>query len=138
MAEDLRPAPPDGIPTKSVSKDDIFNARLDKLVASVETLATRFDGLDAWRAEVDLRATRNSARVSQVNQVDLLHEAQLAREKAAREDLAKKVDMLDLKTDAQTVLLKKLLEFTEKPVIKLICTAIGAAALSWLAAKGYR
>jgi len=88
---------------------------------------------------------------SHPSQMDLEHEAKLAmalvalaEEKAKREKLesesATKADLerVELKTDAQTQILQQLLKLTEKPVVKLIATAVGTAVLTWLTARGLR
>ena len=101
-------------------------------------LKDRVGILEAAKVETENRASRNSAGVRGLSSANLEQDAQLLQEKTAREDLAVKVDALDTKTDAQTLILKELLKLTEKPVVKLIATALGSAILSWLAAKGLR
>lgn len=116
---------------KIVTEGIEANVRLDR----VETRLTQAEG------RVDLlegRAGKTSMRVGTASQVDLDHAAQLAQERFAREALASKLAAVEVKTDAQTLLLQQIVKLTEKPLVKLIATAIGTAFLGWMAAKGLK
>ena len=94
--------------------------------------------LETHRNDMDARANRTSARVQQASDVDLEQAAQLAHERTAREALAAEVAAIKAETTTQTQLLSQLLKLTEKPVVKLIATAVGTAILTWLSARGLR
>ncbi len=53
-------------------------------------------------------------------------------------NLATQVAELATKTDAQTAILQQLVKLTEKPVVKLVATALGTAILTYLSAKGLK
>ncbi len=114
------------------------NANIDLVSTDLSIVKDRVAIIESWKNDSETRMTRTSGRVTQASQVDMEQAAQLAQERAARESLAAEVASIKAETSSQTLLLAQLLKLTEKPVVKLVATAIGSAALSWLAAKGYR
>lgn len=79
-----------------------------------------------------------SMRTRQLSDADDEHHALLAHEKEAREALAKKVDAIDLKTDAQTVLLQQIVGVTKNKMVRQVAQAVGVAILTYLGMKGLR
>lgn len=101
-------------------------------------LKQRVSIMEGLRSSDEARLQNNSIRAKQASVVDLAHEAQLAQERMSREALAVKVEALDGKQDAQLALLQQLVKLTEKPVVKLVFTAIGTAILGYLSARGLK
>jgi len=118
--------------TRSV-KSGIAEVRADVALVSNDLglLKTRVSIMEGLRTEDDLRASKYSGGIKNLSQSDEGQNMQIA-------SLAVKVDELAGKTDAQTLILGQLLKLTEKPVVKLIATAVGTAILTWLTAKGLR
>ena len=112
------------------------NANIDLVSTDLSIVKDRVAIIESWKNDSETRMTRTSGRVQQASQVDLEQAAQLAQERAARESLAIEVAAIKAETSTQTLLLAQLLKLTEKPVVKLVLTAVGSAVLSWLAAKG--
>lgn len=94
--------------------------------------------IETWKNDQDARTTRTSAGVRGLSLTDAEQQAQLGQERAAREDLSRRVDSLDAKQDIQLQLLQRLVKLTEKPVVKLVATAIGTAILGYLSARGLK
>ena len=116
----------------------LTNANIEIVSNDVGVLKDRVTILESRRNDDDARASKHSGGVRALSQTDLAHDAQLAQERLAREALASKVDKMATETSQQTLLLAQLLKLTEKPVVKLIATAIGTAVLTWLSARGLR
>lgn len=116
----------------------LTNANIEIVSNDVGVLKDRVAIIESWKNDSESRMTRTSGRVQQASQVDLEQAAQLAQERAAREALASEVAAIKAETSTQTLLLSQLLKLTEKPVVKLVLTAVGSAVLSWAAAKGIR
>ena len=114
------------------------NANLDLVSGDLSTVKAEVRSLQSWRGEQEARLNNNSIRARQASQVDMEQASQLAQERSNREELAKRVDAIDAKQDVQIALLDKLVKLTEKPVVKLVATAIGTAILTWLSARGLR
>ncbi|HXG69976.1 MAG TPA: hypothetical protein VNJ04_05105 [Gemmatimonadaceae bacterium] len=114
------------------------NANIDLLSGDLTSVKAEVRAIQTWKGEQEARSTRTSHRVQQVSDADLEQSAQLAQERSAREALATKVGDLDHKQDVQLALLKQLVKLTEKPVVKLVATAIGTAILGYLSARGLR
>jgi len=75
---------------------------------------------------------------STTSQMDLEHDAQLAQERAAREDLAAKVDVLTETQQTQLAILSRLDKITSNPLVKTILTILGTAFATWAASKGLK
>ena len=95
--------------------------------------------------EVDARASRASTGVRVLSQTDQAHDAQLAQERASREELAKKTDSIASEVatlrqtnDVQLAILSRLDSITSNPIVKTLAAMIATAAMTWLAAKGIR
>ena len=114
------------------------NANIEVVSSALDVVKERVHVIESWKVDQDARLQNNSMRAKQASVVDLAHEAQLAQERTAREALALKVQQLDGKQDVQLALLQQLVKLGEKPVVKLLFTAVGTAILTWLSAKGLR
>lgn len=114
------------------------NANIDLLSGDLTTVKAEVRAIQTWKGEQEARANSNSMRARQPSQFDMEAAAQLADERVARETLSAKVDALDGKQDVQLELLNTLVKLTEKPVVKLVFTAIGTAVLGYLTARGLR
>lgn len=108
---------------------------VDTVKERIGTLEERTNAIDGWRKN-------NSERVrglaEQTSEHDLTHDAKIASEIVARQALEMKVDGLVAATSAQTAILQRIERLASNPIVKQAATAIGAAILTWLAAKGYR
>ena len=89
-------------------------------------------------ADGEERAARTSARVQGSSVVDLEHESQLAQERAAREELAAKVDALTASQTLQLAILGRLDKVATNPHVKLILAVLATAMMSWAASKGLK
>lgn len=77
------------------------------------------------------------------SQVSMESEAQLAQERAAREELAAKVDALalghaalDSKQDMQLAILGRLDKVASNPLVKTVAAMLATALVTWLASHG--
>ena len=84
-----------------------------------------------------------SMRVREASNADLTHEAQLAQERAAREELAVKAEELAAKVDAlahtnetQLAILGRLDAVTRNPLVKTLGAMLATAVITWLATHG--
>lgn len=114
------------------------DARLDGIETTVDNLVSdgkasnlRMTTLEVKFDEYDKRANTNSMRAKQSSEVDLKHEADIAAEKKAREELAAKLADIEKKTDVQTVMLTKAFSLTKDPRV----VAVAAFFYFWL--RGY-
>jgi hypothetical protein len=87
---------------------------------------------------LETERTKLSGGVRQLSNADLSKDAIISQLSKKVDDLATTVVTIDAKTDLQTDLLNKLVKLTEKPVVKLVATAIGTAILGYLSAKGLK
>ncbi|MBA2683258.1 MAG: hypothetical protein H0U66_02030 [Gemmatimonadaceae bacterium] len=117
-----------------------LTADVELVSSDLSIVKSRVTILESYKNDADARATRTSARVQQASQVDLEQASQLARERAAREALAKRVADLAEETDRQTVMLTSLTTMATKlaanPYIKQLSVALLAALTGYLA-KGH-
>lgn len=170
MENDRKDGPPPQPTTKELSKEEItsallrdlaknvkegfahVNATLDTLVEDAKITNQRLGLVERRQDDFDARLVRNSERARGSSEIDKEQAAQLAQERAAREDLAKKVDTLETKatnlevkaatletkTDAQTVILKKVDAALDSPTAKRLGQAFAGLALAAvLAATAY-
>lgn len=77
-----------------------------------------------------------SMRVADASKADLEHEAQLAQERAAREELAAKVDALAKTNEVQLAILARLDHVAKNPLVKTLAAMLATAAITWLASHG--
>ena len=87
-------------------------------------------------ALLETERTKHSGGLRGLSTSNAEQDAQLAQERMAREALAAEVAAIKAETSTQTLLLGQLLKLGEKPVVKLIATAVGTAILTWLSTKG--
>lgn len=154
MSDDVKPPEK---PTQPLPKEEIQAGLLNKLVGAVNDIK---DGVNSLRADVgmisndlgivkdrvslverratDLEEARrlNSLRARSQSEVDQEHDAQLVQERAARESLAKKVDEIERKTDAQTAILERLDRVASNPTVKALAHIIATGIAAYLATKG--
>lgn len=109
----LRKVADDGVET---------NTRLARVEVRVEAAERSVGDLEG-------RIGRTSTRVREASQVDLAHDAQLAQERAAREELAAKVDKL-------LSIGERMEKVTKNPTVKVLGGMLATAALTWLASHG--
>lgn len=162
MENDRKDGPPPQPTTKELPKDEITsallrdlaktmkegfaqtNATLDTLVEDAKLTNQRLTLVEKRQDDFDTRMVRNSDRARGSSKIDEEQAAQLAQERAAREELAKKVDTLETKatnleakaatletkTDAQTVILKKVDAALDSPTVKRMGQAFGGLAIA--------
>lgn len=174
MENDRKDGPPPQPTTKELPKDEItsallrdlaknvregfahVNATLDTLVEDAKITNQRLGLVERRQDDFDSRLVRNSERARGSSEIDKAQAAQLAQERSAREELAKKVDTLEAKatnleakaatletkTDAQTVILKKVDTALDSPTVKRIGQSLAGfvlvailAATAWLNAR---
>lgn len=96
----------------------------------------RINIIESWKNDQDSRSARTSQRVQQASQSDLEQVAQLAQERAAREELAGKVDALTTTQATQLAILARLDAVAKNPLAKTLAAMLATAAITWLAAHG--
>lgn len=113
------------------------NARLSGIENTVDTLVEdgkaanqRMTRLELRMDQVDKRASNQSERVRQASDVDLRHDAAIA-------SLVTRSETLEGKVDAQLAILARLDAVAANPMVRRVAYALGAAVLSYLAAKGW-
>lgn len=131
------------VPFKPATLDDVLVAirRLtdshDSLMsAQVHTTDLVLD-LAAEVGEIKRRQDQHSVRAKQPSEHDLAAAAELAKEIAARQSLAAKVDALDAKQDTQLALLERLNSVAAHPMVRRIAYALGGLLLAYLAGRGH-
>ncbi len=114
-------------------RSDVRGIRLDVSLVSndVGVVKERVAVLERRVDDSDKRASNASLRVRENSQQDLTQDAAIAQ-------LVSQVGEIERKTDAQTVLLEKLVKLAANPIVKQIATAVGTAILTYLAAKGIK
>lgn len=100
----------------------------------VANLRDRVILVEGRQNKIDERLDGNSVRARASSQVDLDQSAALAAEKEAREALAKKVEELEGKTDAQTVILQRIDGVFASPAVRRIGQALAGLVLVAIAA----
>jgi len=159
MAEDDKP--PER-PTTKIDQTEILKGLVKNLTDSMNTgfarIETKLDDgitdvtkriirLESWKEDVDSRMTKNSERVRGQSEVDVAHEAELAKERLAREELAKEValtksnvDVVMAETKAQTAILSDLkaagTAIAKHPLTQLIVVALSIFLTGWIATHG--
>ncbi len=113
-----------------------INATLDSVVHEGQRTNSRLTRIEERVDEVEGRIGRNSARVQESSKVDLEHEAKLAVEIIARQELASKVDALTETQATQLAILGRLDKVASNPTVKVLAGMIATALLSYLASKG--
>ena len=78
----------------------------------------------------------NSLRAAGASQMDLEHEAKIAAEIVARQELASKVDALTATQALQLAILGRLDKVTSNPTVKVIAGMLATALVTWLASHG--
>lgn len=115
------------------TEQGIQGDRVQALVDNHADMVTRLDRLEEWRKTT-------SDRVRGVSQSDLEQASQLAQERAAREELATKVDGLVTVNARQLALVESLYSdakrFAAHPVVKILAAAAWTAAIAWFARHG--
>lgn len=119
-----------------------METNLDLQGDTTRDVAKRITGVEDRLQKVEERQNNASIRVRQPSEMDMANAAQLAQERAAREDLAKQVDSLTVVNRQQLELLtdvhasaKKLLD---RPEVKWLAAALWMAFTAWLATKGIK
>lgn len=120
------------------------------LVANdISLVKERVTLLESWRTEQELRVSRASLRVKELDaatsQVDLEIQARQAEEVLKRQALEKqiaethtRVESLATTQETQLAILTRLDKVASNPLVKTVATAVGTAILTWLASKGVR
>lgn len=110
---------------------------VDLLSHAVDVVHARLGSLETWRATAEDRFRRNSERAKglddRTSQNDLSHEAALATELVERQALAKRLADIETKTDAQTVILKRIAGILDTPEAKRVGQALAAFIIAALA-----
>lgn len=114
------------------------NANIELVSTDLSVVKDRLVIVESWKADIDTRASRTSARVKMASENDLSHDAQLAQERMARESLAKKVDSLTVTQETQLAILSRLDKVASNPMVKTIMTILGTALATWAASKGLK
>ncbi len=92
--------------------------------------------LESRRNDDEVRFNRTSNRVREVSQSDMEQASQLVQEKAAREELAAKVDALTTTQATQLAILSRLDKITSNPTVKVLAGMAATALVTWLASHG--
>lgn len=88
-----------------ISTGEKMSNDVDMLISDGRKTNLRLTRVEERIDEFDARLTRTSGRVKEPSTHDLKTEARLASEIESREALAKKVDIIESKTDTQTAML---------------------------------
>jgi len=141
--KDLPKASPEMVAIANLSNEVKSGFRL--LAADMELMK---DGLDVTKREVaaiqkwkglqEDRMSRNSMRASQQTEQDMEQAAQLAQEKAAREELASKFEELATDQKLQLAILSRLDKVASNPVMKVTIAIVAGIVTSWLANRGLK
>jgi hypothetical protein len=123
--------------TQSV-KSGIAELRADVALVSNDlgVVKDRVAILESFRSDQEQRANRTSAGVRSLSTTDAAQEAQLAQERAAREELAAKVDSLAKTNETQLAILGRLDAVVKNPLAKTLVAMLATAAITWLAGHG--
>jgi septal ring factor EnvC (AmiA/AmiB activator) len=113
-----------------------INATLDSVVHEGQRTNSRLTRIEERVDEVEGRIGRNSQRVQESSKVDLDHEAKLAAEIIARQELASKVDSLTETQATQLAILGRLDKVASNPTIKVLAGMLATALFTWLASHG--
>lgn len=108
---------------------DAQDATLESVKNEGQRTGMRMTRVEMRLDDVETRLTRNSGRVKEVSEQDLAQDAQLAQERAAREELAGKVDKL-------LAIGERLDKLAQKPAVKAIGALITIAIITYAAAHG--
>lgn len=118
------------------------NANVDTLIEDGKAANKRMSVFEVRLDALEGRMSRNSDRAKNIDdrtsQADLSHEAAIAAEVLHRQEMEKRLAVIEAKTDAQTVMLEKLVKVAGHPLVQKIATALGTAILTWLAMKGIK
>ncbi len=119
-------------------KSGIAEVRADVALVSNDLglLKTRVSIMEGLRTEDDMRASKYSGGIKSLSTSNAEQDAQLAQERAAREDLAKQVAALATSNATQLAILSRLDKVAANPTVKLILFALGTIATGYLASKG--
>lgn len=115
---------------------DNQDVQLEVAVKEGQRTNSRLTLLESRVEDLEIRITRASTRVQQSSEQELEQAAQLAQEKVAREQLAKRVDELSKSNEVQLAILSRLDSLFKNPAIKLIAFAIWTGITGWLANRG--
>lgn len=96
----------------------------------------RLESAERKVGDIEERLGRTSTGVKGLSTSDAEQAAQLAQERAAREELAKKVDGLTATQDMQLAILSRLDRVASNPTVKVIAGMVATALLTWLASHG--
>ncbi len=131
-----------------ISASKASDERADRFEQSLKNQAERLAQIHQWKENIDQRLKSNSMRAQSASQMDMDQIAQIAQERAAREELATKLDSvttsvtaistkIDTVTVAQTnALLERFDEVAKNPMVRNILYLAGGAIIAWLS-KGH-
>lgn len=119
-------------------KDGLRELSADiKLVSNdLSIVKDRVGIIESWKNDQDARAHRASDGVRQLSTTDAAHDAQLAQERMAREELAAKVDSLTQTQATQLAILGRLDAIAKNPLAKTVAAMLATALVTWLASHG--
>jgi uncharacterized coiled-coil DUF342 family protein len=135
--------------TENGERFDKLEATVDKVETTVDTLVDdkrevrlELAGINKRIDRIEERADTSSLRARAESATNLEQDAELVKERAAREELAKKVDAVLEKTDAQTAMLARAENAAKKlwanPAVKALASALWLAFVYWLGSKGIK
>lgn len=134
LLEDLSRVVKEGFKTQGERLDNI-ERQVDIAIEDNKQSNKRLTTLEVRLDESEKRADANSMFKRQASGVDLKHEAAIAELHTKVDAVDKKVDTVDEKTDAQTVILKEMLEAGKSIFKNPFVRALGVAIATALAAK---
>ncbi len=119
-----------------------MNGNIDSLMEDGKASNQRMSRFEVRLDGLEGRISRNSegARglADRTSSADLAHDAKIAEEITRRQDLAQRLTIIEMKTDAQTVMLERLVRVAANPLVQKIATAAGTAVLTWLTMRGLK
>jgi hypothetical protein len=127
-----------------------MNANFELQAEAYETLNVRMGSIEKWRAKQDerldrasLRVRKNDDAVRENSSADLEHQALLAKELIARQELALKVDTVMAKVEnvitinqKQSVVIDKLGKIADSPLLKTLLVILTIAVMTYAANHG--
>lgn len=111
------------------SRLDAIEANQDLQREAVRAIASRVSDASERLDRIELRQNNNSIRVAASSDIDLQHDAAIAK-------LILDLEALTKTQNTQLAILQKLEKVSENPLLRKVAYALGMALLAYLASKG--
>ncbi len=112
-----------------------MNANLELVSSDLDVLKGRVGNLEESRRADESRAALHSIKVKSISQSDLSQDAELAKEKSAREELAARVAIIESNVGD---IHQAVVGFFQNPKVRFVGRLLWGAALLYAAGKGLK